>query len=184
MMNMGFEKASESFSTLMGRKVSFAHSNTVLIQKEQEFPNLSGEQGQLIILTTEIIGGLSGRSYLILSEQEQAEICACVSPSRPVDQKFREALLMEIDNIVSACVISQLANQLSIEVYGDVPHVQYIRADEMQAVLKARIPQETASNILICTTTFLLDNHQHVHPQFIWKLSTKIFDLINMQTVN
>jgi chemotaxis protein CheY-P-specific phosphatase CheC len=182
-MNKGFEKAAKSFSHMVGGALSFAHSSTTLIAEEQDFTYVSGEKGELMVLSTNMIGDLSGRSYLILSEQERREICQAASPTRPLDEKLQEALLLEIDNIVSASVIGQLADDLGIEVYGDVPQLQYVKAERIRQFLSSSISQESHVGMLLCNTTFLLGTHDHIHPQFIWKLSTKVFHMIQQQAI-
>jgi chemotaxis protein CheY-P-specific phosphatase CheC len=180
-MNKGFEKAAKSFSMLVNRPLSFSYLNMILVHHDQEFSYMSGQQGNLMVLTTNMIGELSGKSYLILNEQERAEICQSVSPTKELDIKLQEALLLEIDNIVSASVIGQLADELGIEVYGDVPHLQYVKSEKIQEFLSSSISNENPSTILLCDTTFVLDNHNHINPKFIWKLSEKIFKMIERQ---
>lgn len=182
-MNKGFAKAAKSFSQMVGGALSFEHSNTTLIHDDRDFTYASEEQGELMVLSTNMIGDLSGKSYLILSEQERAEIYRSVSPTKPLDEKLREALLLEIDNIVSASVIGQLADDLGIEVYGDVPQLQYVKAEGMRQFLSSAFSQESHVGVLLCNTTFLLGNHDHIHPRFIWKLSTKVFRMIQQQAI-
>lgn len=183
LLNKGFEKAAQSFSKLVNRPFTFSHSSINLVRYDQKFSGVSSEAGDLTVLTTNMIGELSGKSFLILSELERTEIYRSVSPIKEMDGKLQEAILLEIDNIVSASVIAQLADDLRIEVYGDVPHLQYVRSENMQEFLSSSISPEGSSDVLLCSTTFLLDNHSHIHPQFIWKFSEKVFQMIQ-QTVS
>jgi chemotaxis protein CheY-P-specific phosphatase CheC len=181
-MNKGFEKAAKSFSTLVNRPLTFSHLNMLMVHHDQEFTYVSGERDNLMVLTTNIIGELSGKSFLILNDQERAEICRLVSPTKELDIKLQEALLLEIDNIISASVIGQLADDLEIEVYGDVPNLQYVKPENIQEFLANGISSENPSSILLCNTTFVLDTHEHIHPKFIWKLSEKVFQIMQQQS--
>ena len=181
-MNKGFEKAARSFSQMVNRNLSVAHSNSVLIDQDQEF-YYSAEEGNLMVLTTNMIGDLSGSSFLILNEKESAEICRSVSPTKVMEKKIQEALLLEIDNIISASVIGQLADDLGIEAYGDVPNLEYVHTKSIQQYLSSAISSENQTSIVLCNATFLLENNNHIHPQFIWKLSTKVFEMIQQQSV-
>src|SRR6478609_11850142 len=117
-MDKGFAKAVKSFSQMIGCKLSYTHNTITLLDSDQKFPYVSGGQGNHMVLTTNMIGDLSGRSYLILNEQERLEICRSASPAKELEVILQEALLLEIDNIISASVIGQLADDLGIEVYG------------------------------------------------------------------
>ena len=182
-MDKGFEKAARSFSQMVNRNLSFTNSSTVLINHEQEFYYSQGEEGKLMVLTTNLIGDLSGRSFLILNEKERAEICRSVSPTKVMDEKLQEALLLEIDNIISASVIGQLADDLGIEAYGDVPNLEYVNTKSIQQFLSSAISSESQTSIVLCNATFLLDKQEYIHPQFIWKLSAEVFQMIKQQSV-
>jgi chemotaxis protein CheY-P-specific phosphatase CheC len=182
-MNKGFNKAANSFSQMINRPISLAHSNTIVIQNVKEFTYVSEEEGKLMVLTTGMIGELRGKSFLILSEQEQKEICHAVSPGKPLSVEYQEALLLEIDNIVSASVISQIANDFNIQVYGDVPVLKFVDAENIHAYLSTNLENENSDSIILCNTTFLIGNHKHIHPQFIWKLSPAIFEIIEQSMV-
>jgi len=183
LMSRGLEKAADSFSRFINRKMLLAQSNTILIEPNKTSPYVSDEKGNLTLLTTDIIGEVSGRSYLILSDREREEICYAVSPQLRLRAEIEEAMLLEIDNIISASVIGQLANELNIEVYGDVPSLQYVKAENVQNALSCGTKHESPSGIILCNATFVLSDHHQIHPQFIWKFSTKIFDQIKHQII-
>ena len=178
-MTKGFEKAASSFAGFINRKISLAHSNIILISHDDQFSYLSGEEGTLSVLTTEIIGELSVLSFLILSDAESNEISRAVSPDKDLSPQLQEALLLEIDNIISASVIAQLANALQIEIYGDVPSLQHVDADNIQEFLRRRVADNPGQlSTIICNTTFVLNDKEHIHPQFVWKLNARIIDVI------
>ncbi len=182
-MNKGFNKAANSFSQMINRPISLAQSSTVIIQSIEEFSYTSEDEGNLMVLTTGMIGELRGKSLLILSEQEQKEICHAVSPNQPLTTQFQQALLLEIDNIVSASVISQIANDFNVQVYGDVPALKFIDAGDIHAHLCASLENENSDSLILCNTTFLIGNQKHIHPQFIWKIGPEVFDLMEQTIV-
>jgi chemotaxis protein CheY-P-specific phosphatase CheC len=92
---------------------------------------------------------------------------------------LREAFLMEIDNIISASVISEISNTLKLDIYGDVPQLSKIHARDLQEFLIGKTMTDEPSSMILTNTTFLLDSKEKVHPQFIWKLSSKIFEMIS-----
>lgn len=177
-MSKGFERAADSFSKLVGQHVRITNSTSVLVRHGEDFTCLSEESGDLTVLTTQLIGDLSGKSFLIFSEEETNEIFKVVGS--PHNKTLREAFLLEIDNIISASVISDLSNALNIEIYGDVPQIYQLHSNELQEFLAADLTShsEDPSSMILCNTTFRFDHGDQIHPQFIWRISSKVFDVI------
>ena len=176
LMNKGFERSAQSFSEMVKTPVTCANTKMVFMQSSHNF-SWGSKHGKLMVIITEVIGELSGRSYLIIPEDDRKKICASVLPTGQLNETLEEAMLMEVDNIISAVVISQIANVLNIEVFGDVPQVQYIKADQLSLLLDTRI-KDNVFEVLTCATTFYLNDHD-IHLPFIWKLSSKILSLAN-----
>jgi chemotaxis protein CheY-P-specific phosphatase CheC len=174
-MNNGFERAAHSFSSLVGKTVRITNSPSVLIRHDNDFSCFSEEKGDLMVLTTQIIGTITGKSFLIFSEEESKEIFKSLKSN---SDHLKEAFLMEIDNIISASVISELSNALAIEVYGDVPNLIRMHSRQLQDFMSGEIRKDDPSSMILSNTTFHFEKGDRVHPQFIWKLSTKVFDII------
>lgn len=181
-MNIGFDKAALSFSQLIKRPVKIVHSQSILIHHKNDFSYVAEEQGELYVLTTHIIGSISGKSFLILSKEECEEIFSALGTSVKNDV-LREAFLLEIDNIISASVISELANSLSLEIYGDVPKLYKVDARQIQDFLFHEIKGENSASVIFSNTTFQFDKDK-VHPQFIWSLSNKIFEINSFEKIS
>jgi chemotaxis protein CheY-P-specific phosphatase CheC len=176
-MSAGFERAAQSFSSLVGKKVKVTRSQSVVIHNESSFPYFHEENGELYILITQIIGDFSGKSFLIFNQEESLEIFKAINlPS--TNTALKEAFLLEIDNIVSASVISELSNSLNVEVYGDVPKLIVKNAKELAAFIRSEIGDEVVSSMVFCSTTFQFDGKDKIHPQFIWNLNSKVFETI------
>ncbi|PZR38504.1 MAG: hypothetical protein DI538_09450 [Azospira oryzae] len=181
-MNSGFERAAASFSRLVNRSVKIINGQSVLIRQEQDFSSISEEQGDLHILVTQIIGDISGKSFLIFNRDESVEVFKTLSHSVKSDT-LNEAFLLELDNIISASVISELSDSLDLEIYGDVPQLVKINAKDLQLFMTKDEKKDDPASVVFCNTTFQFDKHEGVHPQFIWKLSSKIFELIPEQKI-
>ena len=177
-MNDGFAKAATSFSRLVNRQVRIINSQSVVIRHDDDFSCISEEQGDLFVLITQIIGDVTGKSFLIFNEEESEEIFRMMGTSVS-NAALHEAFLMEIDNIISASVISEISNKLELDIYGDVPQLSKIHARDLQEFLTGKTITDEPSSMILTNTTFLLDSKEKVHPQFIWKLSSKIFDMIS-----
>jgi len=175
-LNKGFQRAAESFSKLIGKDVQISSSPALLVTPVSEHAFVSEENGELIVLTTQLMGDIMGKSYLILSEDESKEIFKTVGLQ--LSDQLKEGFLLEIDNIISATVIAELSNELDLEVYGDVPRIFHINARELQDFMKNSMTSDEAASIIFSNTNFHFESGDHIHPQFIWRLSSKIFEII------
>lgn len=181
-MNTGFDKAASSFSKLVHREVKIINAQSIVIRNEDDFSCISEEQGDLYVLITNIVGDITGKSFLIFSEEESDEIFRLLKTA--VDNiSLQEAFLMEIDNIISASVIAEISNHLGIHVYGDVPRLSKIHARDLQEFLIGKTTTKEPSSMILTNTTFVFDQKEKVHPQFIWKICSKIFDMISEQKI-
>lgn len=180
-MNSGFEKAASAFSKLIHRPVTIVSSQSIVQAAGNTFSYLPEERGELYVLITQLIGDVSGRSFLILNEEESKEIFKAIHITSG-NPKLNEAFLLEIDNIISASVIAELSNQLKLEIYGDVPQLIKINAPDLHEFLRYETSTEDAASVIFSNTTFKFDGKEKIHPQFIWRLSNKIFELISVQT--
>ena len=173
-MQSGFERAASALSRIIEKPVDVSHveslrfpdSTLVLAPKSEE---------DIVVLTTQLIGEVPGKSYLIFNDHESAEIRSVMQQPNAA---LHDASLLEIDNILSAAVISDLSNALAAEVYGDVPQLVKIPAQQLKEFFQTDIMTSDSSQYFFTKATFLINNKEKIHPQFIWKLSTKIFDMI------
>lgn len=179
-----FDKAADAFSRLTNNRISVATSHVGVAQNDKDHYDIARKDGELVVLVTEMIGDLSGRSYLIMDERDKKAIFDTVSGIARSDVRIQEAMLLELDNIVSASVIAHIANELEIEVYGDVPGMIYARGKAIGSILANPIPQQNSAGFISCSATFKFDNLAAVSPLFVWKLSPRIYELIERQPTN
>lgn len=179
-MNTGFERAASSFSKLIGKPVKITTSQSILVKNDYDLSFVSEEQGELYVLITQIIGDVSGKSFLIINQEETNEIYKAINSS-VTNISLKEGFLLEIDNIISASVIAEMSNALGIEIYGDVPQLVKVHAKNLQDFMCADVKKDNPSSIIFSNTTFQFEKSERVHPQFIWKISSKIFELMSAE---
>lgn len=176
-MSAGFERAARSFSNLINRKVKVTRCSSVMMQPSKGSQAFAEETGQLYVLVTQIIGDVSGKSFLIFSQDESEEVFKAMN-LRKSNEALNEAFLLEIDNIISASVIAELSESLCIEVYGDVPELFRVAASDLKRFVATETGDDNHANVIFCNTTFQFDERESIHPQFVWNLGHRIFDAI------
>jgi chemotaxis protein CheY-P-specific phosphatase CheC len=181
-MSTGFQRAASSFSKLVNKNVRIVNAESMLVRRENDFFNAIEEDGDLHVLLTNIIGDIGGKSFLIFNRDECQEIFKAIGTSVTNDA-LKEAFLLEIDNIISASVIAELSNALQLEIYGDVPRLTKLPAANLREFMQREMQSDEPSSMIFCNATFQFEGGDRVHPQFIWRLSSKIFEKLPTEKI-
>lgn len=181
----GYEKASQSFSSLSGEQVKvknfelFIGGAPDLLQKIIKTKNPS-------ILITDIIGEAKGKSYLVFSEKDaQAvpEMLIQKMKSLEFNPDFAEIILKEVDNMVSAAVITELSNQLDLKIYGDVPKIIFPE-EANREWLQDEIEDNEHMFAILSSANFSFENNLKICPYFIWVLDKEFYAVLNQKKLS
>ena len=133
------------------------------------------------MIKTELKGELKGISHLIFSEEEVSKIYkAClpgsvIESNSPESEMMKLGFLTEIDNMVAAAVITELANVLNVEIYGHVPSLQIIPASEVDAFLH---DESSDFDSIIHFKANFQGTELEISPDFIWVFQHEFMDRI------
>lgn len=185
-ISAGLEKAAESLSFFMKEKIELEKTNFEIDTHYSRTKNTNNEL--LYALSTEIKGTVGGICYLVFSEEESAEICkVALSPKILEDPikvtQFKEPLLMEVDNILSASVITQFADQLKIQVHGDTPFLHRQTASELNSTIQKQLLPD---RLIIGFQTEFISSKSHFNPEFYWILEPNFMETVkkSLSTIN
>ena len=176
-IKIGITKAAESFSFFTKSKLvidSFVFS----IESFSDMSQLSDKENGNHILTTHIRGDMEGSCFIIFDDYEVKELWQLTLPASILDDKEKceemgKAILMEIDNIIAASVITQFANLLNLNIYGDVPIYGHILPNEVDSVIINSCNLNTC--IMHVQTRFVSENVEF-NPEFLWLLDQNFID--------
>jgi chemotaxis protein CheY-P-specific phosphatase CheC len=171
----GFSNASQSFSLLTKTKVVYTtihqgfldFNNPLLSENYQRFNNTPG-----ILLTTEVFGDVTGKSYLFLSEKDY-ELLTKTIPESALNLK--DEFAKEVDNILSAAVITKLSNSLNKKMFGDVP----VLVGKVNSRLEDTIYDdfgEQVDGVYINSIFFSFENHSDITPFFVWVFEKSLIE--------
>jgi chemotaxis protein CheY-P-specific phosphatase CheC len=180
LLNKGMKNASIAFSQLTGLhveatnvKISLADSN------DNIFPCNKNSDG-LIVLVTRLIGDVGGKSYLVFDSNDVSTLQRKDPFSKFVNNKLlNEALLKEIDNILSAAVITVMSNGLAVNIFGDVPELENYSSVQANKIMSEYRPNGEIS--VIGQSSFNWREEPTFAPQFIWKFSSHILNKVEEQ---
>ena len=110
-----------------------------------DIDRFGGVDSEVHVIKTALMGELKGTSHLIFSENEVNKLYQSCLPEKIAKDDSKESMIMklgfltEIDNMVSAAVITEFSNFLGVEIYGNVPSLKVIKANEISSYSGRRV---------------------------------------------
>lgn len=180
LINSGLQHAGQSLEKILQTPV---HAEAQLVEdKHISKYKKNLKSTDYIVLSTDIIGSPIGKSLLIFTQQEAEKLSQhCLSKPYENNEEMTHALLLEIDNMLTAAVVTTLSNTLETELFGDIPSIQWCTKEELQSLLGTQIKSKymDLSSVFIKST---LSNTLHINPRFIWLLNENFAELISSKT--
>ncbi len=171
----GYLNAASSLSVLVNKKFLFEgfYQTSYRIDSISLDTQYINSLGGLTLLTTEVFGDVHGKSYLFLSSHDCEVLTKNIPHSGNSKINFHREFLKEVDNILSAAVISKLSDGLNMKMYGDVP-VWVGAVDEKIAQIINYDFQDRSSEVHVSNIHFICDGIPEVRPLFIWVMDAKL----------
>jgi chemotaxis protein CheY-P-specific phosphatase CheC len=183
LLNISLANAADAFSKMANERVLFSSFDLEVLRKDEIKSLLSDvADNGLYVLTTEVKGKLEGISYLIFDKKDAEGIFPIFAPNQAniseegTLSEFQQAILMEVDNILAAAMVTQLSNFLDLFVYGDVPNYKLLNKSELTDLLANDhdIYYEVALNLKAKLETSKSD----ISPTFIWFFKNDFVDAV------
>ncbi|MEN9446587.1 MAG: hypothetical protein RL728_1099 [Bacteroidota bacterium] len=169
-ISAGLVKAAESLSFFMNETITLNELdqedslsvNTIEIEKKN--------QSNIHLMITKVIGELKGVCCLIFSEEEADQLRNTALPPEVLNSpemmaEMSDGIMLEVDNIISASVITQFSNMLKVKIYGGVPELRKVNSTELESYLQEEINNEM---YLVSFKTKFKSSHVSFAPEFIW----------------
>lgn len=143
------------------------------------------EEESVHVIKTQLIGELKGTSHLIFSEDEVAKVFKACLPANLIESDSPESKMMkmgfltEIDNMMAAAVITEFSNFLGLEIYGHVPSLNVMKANELNGFLEK---ESGEFDSIIHFKAIFHGKELDIAPDFVWifheEFVNKIKDLV------
>lgn len=179
-INSGLLKAAESLSFFMKEPITLRDFDSyedwgapAIELEEKENPNIH-------FLVTEVIGELKGICCLIFTENEANQLRRTALPEEILANpammaEMSDAIMLEVDNIISASVITKFSNILKHKIYGGVPSLQKMTSDEVNDFIRK---QSAEGMYVINFKTNFVSAKGNFSPEFIWMFDQSFGDSI------
>lgn len=171
-LQLGYANASVSFGVLKKDTVGFQIQYAAFhkVDARLDLTNTLHRSPSTTLLTTEIFGSLFGKSYLLMSESELQFLTDNIEESE--GPNFKDEFIKEVDNILSASVITELSNELRLKIYGDTPVLVGSVQFPIDQVVASDFRQSTG-DLFVTAANFSFSSEPSVKPLFIWVIDTE-----------
>lgn len=169
-VNRGLLKAAESLSFFMKETISLDEL-AYDFNKPSNPADFTSKKGENIhLLLTEVIGELKGVCCLIFSNEEadrlrQATLSPEITSNPEIMAEMNDGILLEVDNIISASVITQFSNILKHKIHGGVPMLKKLNNEGINQYVKSKLEDDM---FIISFNTHFVSAHLDFSPQFLW----------------
>lgn len=169
-VNQGLLKAAESLSFFMKETISLDELD-YSFNKPSNPADFTSKKGENIhLLLTEVIGELKGVCCLIFSNEEadtlrKAALSPEITSNAEIMAEMSDGILLEVDNIISASVITQFSNILKHKIHGGVPKLRKLNNDGINQYVKSKLEDDM---FVISFNTHFVSAHLDFSPQFMW----------------
>jgi chemotaxis protein CheY-P-specific phosphatase CheC len=179
----GLLKAAESLSFFMKETVGI---NELEFEVNNHITGSSKTGNNIHVLTTEVIGDLPGVCYLIFSKDEADKLRDMALPAEikndpAMVEEMNEAIMLEVDNIISASVITEFSNILKHKIYGNVPSMKLVDSSELNKLIEENRKKEI---VFINFKTEFVSTTMNFSPEFLWMFDGKFIGSIKNLSSN
>ena len=145
--------------------------------------NTVKKEGDLIVITTDIVGQIEGKSYLIMSKEEWDYISGLgIRGGMKDSEAFREAFMKELDNIISAAFITKISEAFSLSIFGASPVLHpAISNNSVSDYLKNELSSNSEYYISVAE---LSCSQEGIRPLFVWAFSNPLLKKTEKETTS
>ena len=124
-LNIGLARAADSFAAIAKDKVLLKVPDIQLIEVKELLKMVSRYENTHFIIQSDIKGDFNGATLMLFSDdhiKRLSEVClSIVEVQKGEISAMQESLLLEISNIITGALVTQLANILKSNIYGSPP---------------------------------------------------------------
>jgi chemotaxis protein CheY-P-specific phosphatase CheC len=177
-VKLGLQEATKSLEFFTKSKTRLDLANDFSISKTSDKIDIPQKKDDKIyLLTSTIMGDLAGIAYLLFSEKEVKTIMKSNYPNKEFDKekyaKKSKSLILEVDNVITASVVTQFANYFDYKTYGGVPQLDIVSYTELQEIIKKGIAD---NDYVLDFKAQLVSESANVNAEFIWFVDDKFIE--------
>lgn len=124
-LNIGLARAADSFAVIAQEKVLLEVPNLDLVTADRIIDMVRQYESSHRIIQSDIRGDFNGTTLMLFSGQHVqrlSKVCLRLNVPETIEvNEMQESLLLEMSNIITGALVTQLANILKAHIYGAPP---------------------------------------------------------------
>ena len=170
-------RSAQCFSEMINSRV---HIEDLSIVFDSAMLNLSSQnQGEgSVLLKTEIVGAIGGINYAIYGKEEVKLLCGQVLDGNLEKTQYYEFMigfLKEVENVLAAAMVTEIANHLDEPIFGDVPKIEAVSADGVMEIIERETGTLNPNTVISCGFSIPSVN---ISPKILWFFNDSLVDAI------
>ena len=162
-LNIGLARAADSFAVIAQERVLLEVPNIDLLMSDDIMHRVRDYQSRHVPIQSDIRGDFNGTTLMFFSGQHVqrlSRVCLRLQTTETLDlNELQESLLLEISNIITGALVTQLANILKANIYGAPPTAP--RGD-IASNLQALLPEQQLQPLIFSVITQFSDRDNTV----------------------
>ena len=124
-LNTGLARAADSFAVIAQERVLLEVPSIDLLMSDDILSKVREYQSRHVAIQSDIRGDFNGTTLMFFSGQHVqrlSRVCLRMQTTESLEvNELQESLLLEISNIITGALVTQLANILKANIYGAPP---------------------------------------------------------------
>ena len=162
-LNIGLARAADSFAIIAQERVLLEVPSLDLLVSDDIIQRVRDLQEQHVAMQSDIRGDFNGITLMFFSGQHiqrLSRVCLRLKTDDSLKiNELQESLLLEISNIITGALVTQLANILKANIYGAPPTAP---GGDMTALLHNLLPSQQLQPLIFSVITQFSDKDNSV----------------------
>ena len=162
-LNIGLARAADSFAAVAQEKVLLEVPNLDLLMSDDILRKVQEYGVNHVAIQSDIRGDFTGTTLMFFSGQHVqrlSRVCLRMQVSDSIQvNELQESLLLEISNIITGALVTQLANILKANIYGAPPSTF---SGDIKALATHLAPGEALQPLIFSVITQFSDENNSV----------------------
>jgi chemotaxis protein CheC len=162
-LNIGLARAADSFAVIAQERVLLEVPNIDLLMSDDIMRKVREYQSKHVAIQSDIRGDFNGTTLMFFSGQHiqrLSRVCLRMQVAETLNvNELQESLLLEISNIITGALVTQLANILKANIYGAPPMAP---KGDIAAAMQTLLPQQQLQPLIFSVITQFSDKDNMV----------------------
>ena len=162
-LNIGLARAADSFAVIAQERVLLEVPSIDLLMSNDILERVREYQSRHVPIQSDIRGDFNGTTLMFFSGQHVqrlSRVCLRMQTTESLEvNELQESLLLEISNIITGALVTQLANILKANIYGAPPVAP--RGD-IAETMQSLVPEQQLQPLIFSVITQFSDRDNMV----------------------